>query len=506
VVIHAGLAWGQPAAKPRKVALLVGINTYDKRGFAEQPLQFAERDVTDLKKELEKAGFQATLLTGSAKGPQRATKANIEKALTTLLQGLNSTDIVLIGLAGHGQQVSVKDKEDAFFCPVDAEKNAPETLVSLTGLMEKLDRKGGTNLVLVDACRDDPSRGVRSIAGNELQGRLPANTAVLFSCAARQQALETDQAGGGHGIFFHFVLEGLRGKAKDEDGKVTWDDLVGYVRRNVNPAAQKWFPDRAKLKADGKLQTPHMLGSLVEVPVLVDLGKASTDVGKAVNDPRAILARAIKAQGGEEFFAREPPTYYSAKGRLYNDGMPVNYTDELSTQANRFHRVVQIGNPGGLSLTYIFVFNGQKGWTNISGLTNEVFGDDLEEMREAVYLGHASRLVCLKNEQFVLSPLPEMEVNGKSAVGVKVTSKGHRDIKLYFDKETHLLAKMDCQVKHEITKQLLNEERIVLDYQVVKGIQVPKHVQVNRNGVKFSEFEFKFQFPEKFGDRVFARP
>jgi hypothetical protein len=58
---------------------------------------------------------------------------------------------------------------------------------------------------------------------------------------------------------------------------VTWDDLVRYVRRNVNPAAQAWFPDRAKLKADGKLQTPHMLGSLVEVPVLADLGKGGTN-------------------------------------------------------------------------------------------------------------------------------------------------------------------------------------------------------------------------------------
>jgi hypothetical protein len=157
-------------------------------------------------------------------------------------------------------------------------------MVSLTGLMEKLDRKGGTNLVLVDACRDDRTRGgVRGIEGNELRGRIPANTAVLFSCAARQQAFETDQAGGGHGIFFHFVLEGLRGKAKDEDNKVTWDDLVRYVRRNVNPRARELFPDRAKVKADGKLQTPHMLGSLVDVPVLVDLGKGGTDPGKVEN-------------------------------------------------------------------------------------------------------------------------------------------------------------------------------------------------------------------------------
>jgi formylglycine-generating enzyme required for sulfatase activity len=281
-VLLAGLAWSQPDAKPKKVALLVGVNQYDKRGFAERPLNYAERDVEHLKTELEKAGFKVTLLTGSAKGSLRATRANIDKALEATLKGLNARDLVLIGLAGHGQQVNVQGKEDAFFCPVDAEKNTPETMVSLTGLMEKLDRKGGTNLVLVDACRDDPARGgVRGIEGNELQGRLPANTAVLFSCAARQQAFETEQAGGGHGVFFHYVLEGLRGQAKDEDGQVTWSRLTEYVTKNVDKQAKVWFPDRAKVKADGRLQTPHELRNLVDVPVLVDLGKGGTDIGKA---------------------------------------------------------------------------------------------------------------------------------------------------------------------------------------------------------------------------------
>jgi hypothetical protein len=269
------------ADKSWKVALLVGVNRYDKRGFAEQPLNYAERDVEHLKTELEKAGFKVTLLTGSARGNLRAFRANIDQALDETLQGLNASDIVLMAFAGHGQQVGFQGQEDAFFCPCDAEKNAPQTMVSMTELLGKLDRKGGTNLVLVDACRDDPTRGgVRAIEGNELQGRLPANTAVLFSCAARQQAFETEQAGGGHGIFFHFVLEGLRGKAKDEDGKVTWDDLVRYVHKNVNPAAQAWFPDRAKIKADSELQTPHELRNLVRMPVLADLGRGSTDIGK----------------------------------------------------------------------------------------------------------------------------------------------------------------------------------------------------------------------------------
>src|SRR5437867_90295 len=84
-VILAGLALCQSGDKPKKVALLVGVNQYDKRGFAERPLNYAERDVEHLKTELEKAGFKVTLLTGSAKGNLRATRANIDKALDATL-------------------------------------------------------------------------------------------------------------------------------------------------------------------------------------------------------------------------------------------------------------------------------------------------------------------------------------------------------------------------------------------------------------------------------------
>jgi Caspase domain len=53
--------------KPSKVALLVGVNTYSKRGLADKPLAFAERDVTELSKVLTKAGFSVRLLTGKDK-------------------------------------------------------------------------------------------------------------------------------------------------------------------------------------------------------------------------------------------------------------------------------------------------------------------------------------------------------------------------------------------------------------------------------------------------------
>ena len=53
-----------------------------------------------------------------------------------------------------------------------------------------------------------------------------------------------------HGIFFHFVLEGLKGKAKNEDNKVTWARLADYVTTQVNRKSPR-------LAGGGGRQTPH---------------------------------------------------------------------------------------------------------------------------------------------------------------------------------------------------------------------------------------------------------
>jgi formylglycine-generating enzyme required for sulfatase activity len=299
------------AAEPRRVALLVGVNRYEKRGFAEHPLRFAERDVAELAQVLKQHDFEEPrVLTGSATGANRAEKKQIDDALTATLKGLSAHDIVLLALAGHGEQMEAPVKqrdgtsvrqEDAFFCPVDAEKGEPTTLISLTALVERLDRKGGTNLLLVDACRDDPSRGARAITGNELVGRLPSNTALLFGCSAGQQALETAEAGGGHGVFFFNVLAGLRGKAANQRGEITWQRLADFVQENVNQDAIKWFPARAKqLAADEELQTPHQLANLNRLPVLARVSlerEMAPSVGRAAGPSGAPVGRAAGPSG-----------------------------------------------------------------------------------------------------------------------------------------------------------------------------------------------------------------
>src|SRR5205085_523549 len=69
-----------------------------------------------------------------------------------------------------------------------------------------------------------------------------------------------------HGVFFHHVLEGLKGAAKDEEGAVTWDSLSSYVRKRVSREVPT-------LVGGGATQLPNVIADLSgESPVLVRPG------------------------------------------------------------------------------------------------------------------------------------------------------------------------------------------------------------------------------------------
>lgn len=260
----ATIVYGQvvpETAAPRKWALLVGVNSYENRNLT--PLKFAERDVTELGKVLAGGGFNVRVLTGN-----QTNAVKYREELQKTLKHVNRNDILLLAFSGHGVQIRINDREQPCFCPFDAIPNDPSTLVLLSGVLKDLHDKGaGTNLILVDACRDiaDANRNSRSgIDGNRVEN-LPEGTALFFSCSSRQRAMETEKAGGGHGVFFHSVLEGLRSEpsTRDEKGNVTWGRLTNYVCERVESNAARWFNETER-------QIPHKVENLTKVlPLMV---------------------------------------------------------------------------------------------------------------------------------------------------------------------------------------------------------------------------------------------
>ena len=146
--------------------------------------------------------------------------------------------------------------------------------MSLAGLFKLMDDSGaGVKLMLVDACRDDPraSRGVDVTAA-----RRPKGVASLFSCSAGERAYELDAYK--HGVFFHHVLEVLKGRhprTLEDNGDLTWDALQARVRTLV-------AADVAKAVGGGARQTPAMnAGELSGTPpVLLRVGATGPAAGK----------------------------------------------------------------------------------------------------------------------------------------------------------------------------------------------------------------------------------
>jgi uncharacterized caspase-like protein len=247
----------------KKYALLVGVKEYAHPSL--RTLRFTENDVVELGKLLEPAGYQVTLLcdnVGAKDAKKAPTKANVDRCLADILGRCGRGDTVLVALAGHG--VQFEGQKDSFFCPADAKpfRDRTETMVSLGKLYEDIDQSfAAVKVIFVDACRDDPklARGRSGVDGDNAP-RPPRGVAVLFSCAAGEMAYEHEKFK--HGVFFYHILEGLRGKAKNPDGEVSFHTLVDYTSRRVSE-------DVERLIGDGAHQSPNMKADLVRNPVLM---------------------------------------------------------------------------------------------------------------------------------------------------------------------------------------------------------------------------------------------
>jgi len=282
-------------AKGKKYALLIGVTKYDHASLP--TLQYTENDVEELAEILGKpaAGFTVQRMTvsrGEKNAKAMPNKANIDKALGDLFDKAKKDDVVLIALAGHGVNLEVPDpdgdkpsKTYTYFCPSDASFRKPSystgkhpRLILLPELLKDLGGCGaGTKLIMVDACRNElkADSATRNFDAGDLS--LPRGMGAMFSCKPGERAWETKKLGKkGHGVFFHYVIEGLKKEAANKKGQVTWASLSEYVSTSVSEQVPRVI-------GKGASQTPHGAQNFFGgSPVLLEPGE---DNPKATEKP-----------------------------------------------------------------------------------------------------------------------------------------------------------------------------------------------------------------------------
>ncbi|MCA9114247.1 MAG: SUMF1/EgtB/PvdO family nonheme iron enzyme, partial [Planctomycetaceae bacterium] len=252
---------GQVAAPGVRYALLVGVRKYGQSSTL-RLLRYPEQDVEQLATVLRGAGYRSenvmvmTQTRGADDLRYYPLAKNIRRELQVLLRDLRPADSLLIGFSGHG--VQFRNAEESYFCPVDASLEDRSTLIGLNEIYEQLKQcPAKVKLLLCDACRNDPVADFTRRATVDLtsvtrpqQLQPPGGAAAFFSCSAGEVSYEDDKLQ--HGVFFHTVIEALKGKADlDDDQSVTLPEMEIFVKKRVS--------DLVRARFDGARQMPQLV-------------------------------------------------------------------------------------------------------------------------------------------------------------------------------------------------------------------------------------------------------
>ena len=184
-----------PQQEPRH-ALVVG-----NAGYTSAPLLNSVNDATAVAKVLEKAGFTVDLKLN-------ATQKQLQDAVSVFGDRLKAGGAGLFYFAGHGVQIKGRN----FLMPVGSdikrEDEVPYKAVDVQQVLDKMETaKNRINVVILDACRDNPfARSSRSGGGGLSQVDAPIGSLVAFATAPGSVASD---GRGTNGLYTQHLLANI---------------------------------------------------------------------------------------------------------------------------------------------------------------------------------------------------------------------------------------------------------------------------------------------------------
>jgi uncharacterized caspase-like protein len=258
-----------PAVKHDTWAVIIGVGRYQSTEIPS--LRYTVADAESLHEILVgPGGFRKEhVLLMTDKTEKTPTLRNIKWALGTFLaRSAKKDDTVIIFFAGHGapeidQRGVERDGLAKYLIPSDAD---PDDLYSTALPMDEMQTIFGRveaerMVVFLDACYSGAAGG-RTFSAKKTRAanlddqfleRLTRSKGRAIITASRPSEVSIELPELGHGIFSHYLVQGLKGAADlNKDGIITVQELYEYVEQQVS----------AKSRSVGGNQHPVMKGEM----------------------------------------------------------------------------------------------------------------------------------------------------------------------------------------------------------------------------------------------------
>jgi len=308
--------WAAPASATKRVALVIGNSAYEHAPVLKNP----KNDATAISAVLEKLGFD--VVTG-------IDLKHVEFAQTIgqFRKKLKGADVGLFFYAGHGLQVQGEN----YLAPLDAELDNETSLdfeaVPLRTILKLMERSTKTNLVFLDACRDNPlarnlarSMGTRSTGIGRGLAREESGLGTLISFATQPGNVALDGSGKNSpfatGMLKHMETPGLDvalvlRRVREEVIKATSGSQVPWTNSSLTGS----FMFKAKVFEDTKTSG----GNAAEMATNGERMRKAEEERKALQAERSNIAKEraefVKRLDALERQAKASAEQAVAKGR-----------------------------------------------------------------------------------------------------------------------------------------------------------------------------------------------
>ena len=256
---------GSPAKADKRVALVVGNSSYRNITRLDNP----RNDASLIAETLRSIGFE--LVGGRALID--LDKAGLDRAVQDFGNQLTTADVALFYYAGHGVQV----RGSNYMVPVGAnpakEADVDFQMVDVALVLRQMEGSGTRlNLVILDACRNNPlaGRGLRSTDGGLAQMRAPEGTLISYATQPGSVAQDGD---GGNSPYTKALAQTIRRAGLDIFQ--TFNEVGLAVKRSTGGQQQPWV---SSSPIDGKFY-------FVDPPATAPSASAPPATNEAVASP-----------------------------------------------------------------------------------------------------------------------------------------------------------------------------------------------------------------------------